>query len=151
MRTGTEIVHVGCPVDATLSVIGGKWKGIILFHLTMDTIRYNELQRRLPTVTPRILAKQLRELEEDGVVHREVYQEIPPKVEYSLTEFGRTLIPILNLMEAWGNQLILNILEEGNVESTSSARIAQLRKALFEPQDVRYETEQSTSEKASPV
>lgn len=148
MENGTGIAHGGCPIDATLSVIGGKWKGMILFHLSMGTIRYNELQRRLPMVTPRILAKQLRELEEDGVVHREVYQEIPPKVEYSLTEFGRTLVPILNLMEEWGNQLILNILEEGNVESTSSARIAQIKKGLFEPCDVPSGTEHPRSRQA---
>lgn len=91
-----------CPVETTLGVIGGKWKPLILYYLTQGTCRYNALKRMLPHVTPQMLTLQLRELEQDGVVHREVYAEVPPKVEYSLTELGRSLEPILLAMLAWG-------------------------------------------------
>jgi DNA-binding HxlR family transcriptional regulator len=94
----------GCPVEATLEVIGGKWKGIILFHLTLGTKRFNELRRLMPDITQRMLTLQLRELEKDGIVHREVYREVPPKVEYSLTEFGHTIKPIIMLMRDWGER-----------------------------------------------
>ncbi|MEK3883530.1 helix-turn-helix domain-containing protein [Paenibacillus sp. PL2-23] len=93
----------GCPVEYTLDVIGGKWKGIILYHLIDGTKRFNEFRNICPTITQRMLTLQLRELEEDGVIHREVFQEIPPRVEYSLTEFGRTLEPIILMMRDWGN------------------------------------------------
>ncbi|WP_121614162.1 winged helix-turn-helix transcriptional regulator [Mesobacillus foraminis] len=93
---------LACPVAVTVDVIGGKWKGIIIFHLISGPVRFNELKRIMPDTTQRMLTLQLRELEKDGVVHREVYHQIPPKVEYSLTEFGKTLIPIINLMRDWG-------------------------------------------------
>jgi DNA-binding HxlR family transcriptional regulator len=93
----------GCGVEATLDLIGGKWKGVILFYLTYGTLRFNQLRRLLPEVTQRMLTLQLRELEEDGIVHREVYREIPPKVEYSLTPFGRSLEPILIQLSIWGD------------------------------------------------
>ncbi|MFC5450031.1 winged helix-turn-helix transcriptional regulator [Paenibacillus aestuarii] len=101
----------GCPVETTLEVVGGKWKGVILYHLLSETRRFNEFRRLMPDITQRMLTLQLRELEDGGVVHREVYKEVPPKVEYSLTEFGRTLEPIINLMRDWGlryNQEIAN-------------------------------------------
>lgn len=92
-----------CPVEATIDVIGGKWKPLILWQLKVEgVIRYNKLQQNLHGVSPRMLTKQLRELEEDGLVHREMYPEIPPKVEYSLTEFGRTVSPIIESLCAWG-------------------------------------------------
>ena len=93
-----------CPIEATLDVIGGRWKGVILFHLMQGTKRFNELHRLIQGCTQRMLTLQLRELEQAGVVHRNVYAEVPPKVEYSLTEFGRSLEPILLLMRDWGNQ-----------------------------------------------
>lgn len=103
----------GCSVEATLDVIGGKWKGVILFHLLEKTCRFNELRRLVPSVTQRVLTLQLRELEEDGVIHRKIYAEIPPRVEYSLTDFGRTLEPIILLMRDWGNEYQRNI-QNGN-------------------------------------
>ncbi|QYZ66607.1 MAG: winged helix-turn-helix transcriptional regulator [Gammaproteobacteria bacterium (ex Lamellibrachia satsuma)] len=91
-----------CPVEATIDVIGGKWKIIIIHHLLSGTKRFGELRRLIPQVTQRMLTSQLRELEKDGVVHREVYPQVPPKVEYSLTELGGTLEPVLWVMHDWG-------------------------------------------------
>ncbi|WP_121614159.1 winged helix-turn-helix transcriptional regulator [Mesobacillus foraminis] len=91
-----------CPVAVTIDVLGGKWKGIILFHLISVSKRFNELRRLMPDITQRMLTLQLRELEQDGIVHRKIYQQIPPKVEYSLTSFGETLVPIINVMRDWG-------------------------------------------------
>ena len=94
-----------CPVEATLDVIGGKWKVVILFHLTHDgTHRFAVLRRKIPGVSERMLIQQLRELEDDGIVHREVYAEVPPKVEYSLTDYGKTLRPITEVMYEWGKR-----------------------------------------------
>ena len=92
----------GCPVEVTLDAIGGKYKGMILYHLLDGTKRFGEIRALMPTVTQRTMTIQLRELESVGVIHREVYAVVPPKVEYSLTELGRTLEPILRLMREWG-------------------------------------------------
>ncbi len=97
-----------CPVEATLDVLGGKWKGVILYHLAKTT-RFNELQRLIPGVNRRMLTLQLRELERDGLVHREVYREVPPKVEYSLTELGRTVSPLILQMRDWGEAYVQQI------------------------------------------
>lgn len=92
-----------CPVDVTLSVMGGRWKAIILFHLIhKEVLRFNQLQKSISGITQRMLTNQLRELEQDGIVHRKVYAQVPPKVEYSLTEYGKTLGPILHAMRSWG-------------------------------------------------
>jgi DNA-binding HxlR family transcriptional regulator len=94
----------GCPVEAALDLIGGKWKGVLLYHLLKDRrLRFNELRRRMPSVSQRILTKQLRELERDGVVHRTVFAEVPPRVEYSLTALGSSLRPVVKSLEAWGS------------------------------------------------
>lgn len=96
--------NLGCPVEATLEVIGGKWKGVILYHLLSETMRFNQLRRSMPEVTQRILTRQLRELEADNLISRKVYAEVPPKVEYSMTEYGKTLAPIIHALQAWGLQ-----------------------------------------------
>lgn len=103
-----------CPVAVTVDVIEGKWKGIVVYHLIEGPVRFNELRRLMPETTQRILTLQLRELERDGVVHREIYRQVPPKVEYSLTDFGRTLIPIINLMRSWGMEHEREILNRRN-------------------------------------
>lgn len=99
----------GCPVEATLDAIGGKYKGMLLYHLLDGTKRFGELRKLMPTVTQRTMTLQLRELEAVGIVRREVYAVVPPKVEYSLTELGRTLEPILRLMQAWGVEHMVEI------------------------------------------
>ncbi len=108
-RHSDERCSFGCPVEAALEVLGGKWKGLILFHLRDNTRRFNELKRLMPNITQRMLTKQLRELEADKIVHRKIFQEIPPKVEYSLTKFGLTLTPVLVALQEWGVEYIEEI------------------------------------------
>ncbi len=93
-----------CPVKLTADIIGGKWKPMILFYLEGGTRRFGELRKLIPGMTKKMLTQHLRELERDGIVHREVYAVVPPKVEYSLTKHGATLKPILKLMSAWGTR-----------------------------------------------
>lgn len=92
-----------CGIDVTLAVIGGKWKTSILWHLAIETMRFSQLQRQFSATTRKMLTQQLRELERDGLVHREVYPQVPPKVEYSLTEKGHSVMPILNQMCEWAD------------------------------------------------
>lgn len=91
-----------CPVDTTIEMIGGKYKSLILWHLIDATLRFGELRKLIPQATPKMLTQQLRELEEDNLVIRTVYPVVPPKVEYSLTELGLSIRPILSLMYDWG-------------------------------------------------
>lgn len=91
-----------CPVEAALDVIGGKWKPLILWALGDKVLRYSELKKELPGINTKMLTKQLRGLEEDGVIERTVYPEVPPRVEYRITDFGMTLIPILDALCNWG-------------------------------------------------
>jgi DNA-binding HxlR family transcriptional regulator len=96
--------HSNCPVKLTASIIGGKWKPPLLYHLEGRTRRFCELQRLIPGLTKKMLTQHLRELERDGIVHRKVYAEVPPRVEYSLTRHGESLKPLLKLMSAWGTR-----------------------------------------------
>lgn len=91
-----------CPVGVVLKILGGKWKTLILYSLLDGTKRFNELRRIMPTVTQRMLTNQLRELEQDKIITRKIYAQVPPKVEYSLTETGWDLQPILEQLESWG-------------------------------------------------
>jgi DNA-binding HxlR family transcriptional regulator len=95
---------LACPVITTLAVIGGKWKPAILWSLkNHEVIRFNELRRALLPITQKMLTQQLRELEADGIVHRKIYAEVPPRVEYRLTDYGNTLTPVLVEMAIWGD------------------------------------------------
>ncbi|MGG3469526.1 winged helix-turn-helix transcriptional regulator [Neobacillus pocheonensis] len=96
-------------VEATLEVIGGKWKCVILCHLTHGKKRTSDLKRLMPNITQKMLTQQLRELEEDGVINRIVYNQVPPKVEYELSEYGRSLEGILNSLCAWGEKHITKV------------------------------------------
>jgi DNA-binding HxlR family transcriptional regulator len=108
-----------CAVEATMDVIGGKWKSVILYHLLSGTKRFGELRRLLPDITQRMLTLHLRALEQDGIVHREVYNEVPPRVEYSLTAFGETLLPVLRIIEAWGQE------HEATIKAYKNAAVQQ--------------------------
>jgi len=96
---------VGCPVETTIAAIGGRWKVLVIHHLLEGTQRFGELTRRLSGVSARTLTRQLRELEASGVIERTVHQQVPPKVEYSLTPLGRDLEPVLHAMHHWGEKL----------------------------------------------
>ncbi len=98
-----------CPVDATISLIGGKYKVVILYHLITECLRFGELQRLIPNATPKMLTQQLRELESDGIISRTVYAVVPPKTEYQLTDFGKTLMPVLESMCEWGKTHIIDV------------------------------------------
>ncbi|WP_057465474.1 helix-turn-helix domain-containing protein [Pseudovibrio sp. POLY-S9] len=97
-----------CPVRRTLTVLSGKWKPLIIYELLPAPCRFNELKRRLPGVSQRLLTAQLRSLEEDGIVDRKVMEVVPPHVEYSLSEKGRSLQPVLQAMETWGENEVKN-------------------------------------------
>ncbi len=104
----------GCPVEAALELIGGKWKGVALYHLMQaSAVRFNALKRQMGDVTQRMLTKQLRELETDGLVKRKVYPVVPPKVEYSLTERGESLRPIIMALREWGQVNALPAQKQG--------------------------------------
>lgn len=109
-----------CPVAKTQNMIAGKWKIIILWLLSTQIRRFNELQRLLPGISKGILTRQLRELETDYLIHREVYKEVPPKVEYSLTELGKSFIPILKSIAQWGDQVEKKKIEIQNSEKNNS-------------------------------
>jgi DNA-binding HxlR family transcriptional regulator len=110
MNTETEQHNrLTCEVETTLKVIGGRWKVLIIRELMTGIKRFGELQRALSGITQKMLTQQLREMEEDGIIHRQVYAEIPPKVEYSLTPLGESLKPILDAMHEWGMKHLAQI------------------------------------------
>ena len=102
MEQKRHAIREKCGVETTIAVVGGKWKPMILYALLSGSRRFGELTRLIPAITQRMLTLQLRELEADGVIAREVYQQVPPKVEYSLTPLGVTIEPILSFMQQWG-------------------------------------------------
>jgi DNA-binding HxlR family transcriptional regulator len=97
-----------CPVEASIQLIGGKYKAVILWHLMNGKLRYSELHKKMPKATDKMLTQQLRELERDGLISRTVYPVVPPKTEYALTDFGRSLVPILDAMCNWGTEYLQN-------------------------------------------
>ncbi|MDC0766112.1 winged helix-turn-helix transcriptional regulator [Streptomyces sp. HD] len=118
MAVGRRPESYVCGIDAAMDVVGGKWKVLILWALSVRPCRFGELRREVKGVTEKVLAAQLRELEADGIVHREAYDEVPPRVEYSLTPLGTTLNAALAPLGAWGRE---NILEERGRESATAA------------------------------
>ena len=110
-----KIYEEMCPIEITLSIIGGKWKVLILWHLYDKVLRFGELKKLMPSITQKMLAQQLRELEADCLVNRKVYAVVPPKVEYSLTKEGKSLKPILHSMCLWGANMNRNT--KGNRQS----------------------------------
>jgi DNA-binding HxlR family transcriptional regulator len=104
MKKANHDQKTPCHVEATLGVIGGRWKAAVLFQLSLGTKRFGELRRLLPNVTQRMLTLQLRELEADGLVERTVYAEVPPRVEYTITPWGKSLEPVLMAMCEWGQR-----------------------------------------------
>ena len=101
--------NYSCPIEATIALIGGKYKTLILWHLKDTILRFNELKKLIPKATPKMLTQQLRELESDGLIIRVVYPVVPPKVEYSLSDFGKSIIPILDSMCDWGSDYLENL------------------------------------------
>jgi DNA-binding HxlR family transcriptional regulator len=97
-----------CSIEVTMDIIGGKWKCLILHHLSHVPQRTSQLRRLMPSITQKMLVQQLRELEEDGIVLRTMYNQVPPKVEYSLTEFGTSIVPLINSLCVWGDDYIVH-------------------------------------------
>lgn len=115
-----------CSVELTIQLIGGKWKPIILYHLgTNGTHRFGELRRSIPNITQKMLTQQLRELEKDGIIDRKVYPEVPPKVEYTLSETGQTIMPVLKQLCLWGKDYEARFgATEAEVEQTEKVSAA---------------------------
>ncbi len=118
-----------CPVSATIGLIGGKYKSLILWHLTDKTIRFSELKKLVPDATPKMFTQQLRELERDGLLQRTVYPVVPPKVEYSLTSKGRSLYPILEAMFLWGSTELKDAGLEPNCSMVTEAECSCCKKS----------------------
>ncbi|MBK5957694.1 transcriptional regulator [Rhodoplanes elegans] len=110
----------GCPVEATLDLIDGKWKGVVLYHLLDGCLRFNALRRKLPGVTQRVLTRQLRELEETGLIVRTVYAEVPPRVEYRLSTRGESLRTVILALKAWGDAYLAERAANSKAEAAPS-------------------------------
>ena len=124
----------GCTVEGTLRYIDGKWKGVVLYHLFEGTLRFNEIRRRIPNCTQRMLTNQLRELEADGLIARKIYPEVPPKVEYSLTPRGRSLEPVITALKVY--PCICSTLLRHRLKCWKSARSSTLSSSSI-PNDVK--------------
>ena len=115
-------VEYHCSMELTLELIGGKWKSLILWHLGENTLRFSELKRALPKITQKMLTQQLRELELHGLVRRFIYTQVPPRVEYSLTEAGRSLLPILDTLCQWGVCYVNEMAPESTIPACEAER-----------------------------
>ena len=114
MGRSEELQSIDCPVALAQNILAGKWKLVVVWRLKDGVMRFGELQRSIPGIKQSSLTQQLRELEQDGVIHREVYTQIPPKVEYSLTDIGRQLIDVLYSFGAWGAEYKKQCLKSGS-------------------------------------
>jgi DNA-binding HxlR family transcriptional regulator len=128
MRHSRYDRHPGCPVEMCSEIIGGKWKGPILYYLLEGKKRFGELRRLLPEVTQRMLTMQLRELEGRGVIERKIYAEVPPKVEYSISPTGESLRPIIAMMKNWGNEYLRSQAQPVPVETEHPTVVPAPRK-----------------------
>lgn len=121
VKERVNLKEINCEKELTLAVIGGKWKLIILWHLGLEgTKRFSELKKMIPHITQKMLTNQLRELEEDQLVHRKVYAEVPPRVEYSLTNHGQSLMPVLHAMYNWGKEYGENVIWKEEYEESQT-------------------------------
>ena len=146
MRKQRHNAYTHCPVEATLDIIGGKWKSIILFRVLEETRRFNELRRLIPSLTQRMLTNQLRELEHDGLIVRKIYAQVPPKVEYSISAFGKTLEPVLLALAQWAEKNMLPRMAA--IELTALEENAA-RKHLKTPVSAKATKQQSAPNKRS--
>ena len=128
MRKQRHKTYTHCPVEATLDIIGGKWKSIILFRVLEETRRFNELRRLIPSLTQRMLTNQLRELEHDGLIVRKIYAQVPPKVEYSISAFGKTLEPVLLALAQWAEKNMLPRMAASNLTALEENAVAKRSK-----------------------
>jgi DNA-binding HxlR family transcriptional regulator len=103
-----KVENSPCPVTTAMTLIGGRWKSVILYHLSDHTRRFGEIAARMPSISRKVLSEQLKELEADGLINRQQFKEIPPRVEYSLTELGKSVRPILMQMATWGQEMVLD-------------------------------------------
>jgi DNA-binding HxlR family transcriptional regulator len=117
----TYETKLACPIQRTMAMIADKWKVIVIYHLGQRTMRFGELQRALEGITPKVLTRQLRDLEGDGLVSRRVHAEIPPRVEYSLTNLGRELLPILDQLHEWATRNSVTVLARHDGRSNGEA------------------------------
>jgi DNA-binding HxlR family transcriptional regulator len=117
----TYETKLACPIQRTMAMIADKWKVIVIYHLGQRTMRFGELQRALEGITPKVLTRQLRDLEGDGLVSRRVHAEIPPRVEYSLTNLGRELLPILDQLHEWATRNSVSVLARHDERSKGEA------------------------------
>jgi DNA-binding HxlR family transcriptional regulator len=125
----TDRNAIRCPVEVTLAVIGGKWKPLILWHLYEGGVRrFLELQRLIPGITRKMLTQHLRDLERDGVVARQIFDEMPLRVEYSLTKYGRTLRPLMRVLSDWGSKHEAYVAKNGERAAPKIAAIAPPRR-----------------------
>jgi DNA-binding HxlR family transcriptional regulator len=100
--------NMACPVTTAMTLIGGRWKSVILYHLSDHTRRFGDLAARMPSISRKVLSEQLKEMEADGLIDRQQFKEIPPRVEYSLTELGKSVRPLLKDMATWGQEIVLD-------------------------------------------
>lgn len=120
-----ELLEIGCPVAITQNVIRGKWKLVILYLLKDGVMRFGELQRALPSVRQGYLTQQLRELEQDGMINREIYKVIPPKVEYSLADMGVRFLKVMQVMQEWGMEYIEYLHQQDNISGLKTCETSE--------------------------